>query len=426
MLQSRTAPFPPSNVTTVKVYEEAPKTPLWEQGLYVVWLLFIFIPDGRFGPIRYLCIAGMLALTFFNWQQVLGRMLQAWPLFLVPLFATLSLGWTPYPGNASKSLMLLLLTPTLLLVLAARLRPSEFMRLTMIAGWLFTAYSLPLLSVFAAGGFYPAKNIFAFQMTIVALLSLGTFLDQDERPTLRLVALGFVPIAFVFQYLAGSATALVFAVLGCAVLVGVKLVWGNVSRVRHMRTLTMAFIAAIVLTLALIVLSMPDNSFFKDFLAMMGKDATLTGRTAFWDYAKMASDQHPWFGVGIEGFWNPATAIAQSINVYDHKAVGTYHSFHSAFWEIRVHYGLVGLGMFIFSIAWAGLRTVGLWLKDGNIVNSTLLVLFIIVFVSCFTESYTARNTSMMVYFLYFGGLAAFRQGEPKFVGTARLVERPA
>ncbi len=426
MLQSQIGPFSPARVTPVKVYQEAYTAPLWEKALYTLWLLSIFITDDMITPVRYLCIAGLLGVTVLYWKQVLPFMLKAWPLFLVPLFATLSIGWTPYPGNAMKTVMLLLLTPTLLVVVAARLRASEFLRLTMIAGWIYTVYSIPLLSVFASGGFYPVKNLFAFHMTIVALVSLGTFLDEDEHILFRLVAAVFVPIAFVFQYLADSATALVFAVLGCTVLIGVKLVWGNVSRVRHMRTLTMVFIFIVALTLSLIVLSLPDNSFVNDFLGLMGKDATLTGRTAFWDYAEMASDQHPWFGVGIEGFWNPATGIAQSLNAYDHKAPGTYHSFHSAFWEIRVHYGLVGLGMFIFGIAWAGLRTVNLWLKEGNLVTSTFLVLFIVVFVSCFTESYAARTTSMMIYFLYFGGLAAFGNGERRLLGVGRLVERPA
>ncbi len=426
MLQSQIGHFPPSRVTPVNVYAEANKAPLWEQAIYTGWLLFIFIPDAKFSPLRSLCMLGVLGVAVLYWKQVLPVMLKAWPLFLIPIMVALSYGWTPYPYAASKTIMLTALTPTLLIVLAARLRAQEFLRLTMFAGWLCTIYSIPLLSLFASGGNYAAKNIFAFQMTIVVLLSLSTFLDEKEYLPLRLAAAAFVPVAFLFQYYAGSATALVFAVAGCAVLFAVKFFWSNAARVRHMRTLSVGFILAIALTLALVVLSMPENSFVQDFLGLVGKDATLTGRTAFWEYAEMAAAEHPLFGVGVEGFWNPATGIAQSLNAYDHKDPGTYHSFHSAFWEIRVHYGLVGLGLFIFSIAWAGVRTIALWFKDGSLVNSTLMLLFIIVFVSCFTESYAARTTSMMIYFLYFGGLAAFMIGERRLLGTARLVEHPA
>jgi exopolysaccharide production protein ExoQ len=191
-----------------------------------------------------------------------------------------------------------------------------------------------------------------------------------------------------------------------------------------MRSTALAFFAALALVVAVIVLSIPNNTMVDDFLALVGKDSSLTGRTAIWEAAERVSADHPWFGVGIEGFWNPMTGIAQTLNENDSKAFGTKLSFHSAFWEVRVHFGFVGLALFILAISWAGLRTIGLWLRDGSVSNSILLVMFTVIFISCFTESYASGVSSMMVYFLYFGGLAAFRVGERKFVGVGRLVER--
>jgi len=216
----------------------------------------------------------------------------------------------------------------------------------------------------------------------------------------------------------------VFAVIGSALLIMVKVVWGSVSKVRHMRTTTLAFFAASSLVIAIAVLSIPNNTIVDDFLGLVGKDSSLTGRTAIWDAAERVSADHPWFGVGIEGFWNPLTGMAQTLNENDSKPFGTKHSFHSAFWEVRVHFGFVGLALFILAVIWAGLRTIGLWLRDGSVANSILLVMFAVIFISCFTESYASGVNSMMVYFLYYGGLAAFRVGERKFVGVGRLVER--
>ena len=48
--------------------------------------------------------------------------MKAWPLFTLPILACFSIFWTPYPGDAPKSATLFLLTPTLLVVLASRLR----------------------------------------------------------------------------------------------------------------------------------------------------------------------------------------------------------------------------------------------------------------------------------------------------------------
>ena len=351
--------------------------------------------------------------------------MKAWPLFTLPILACFSIFWTPYPGDAPKSATLFLLTPTLLVVLASRLRAVEFLRLTMFAGWLGTLYSVPFFATFADGGPYAQKNSLAFHMMLVILTSLGTFLNDEEPILIRLVAIVFVPVAFIFQYLADSATSLVFAVLGSAVLIGVKLVWTGVSGVHHMRSTMLALIAAVGLILTLVVLSMPNSSLVDDFLGLVGKDSSLTGRTAIWNAAERVSAEHPWLGVGIEGFWNPLTGIAQTLNENDSKPFGTKLSFHSAFWETRVHFGFIGLGLFVLVLGWTATRTIGLWLRQGNLVNSTLMVMYSVIFISCFTESYASGTTNMMVYFLYFGSLAAFGVGERKLIGVGRLVENP-
>lgn len=62
----------------------------------------------------------------------------------------------------------------------------------------------------------------------------------------------------------------------------------------------------------------------------------------------------------------------------------------------------------------------------GERANSILFVMFTVILISCVTESYAAGFHSMMVYFLYYGGLAAFGIGERKFVGVGQLVEHNA
>ena len=426
MPHSQISHLPPPRTTPVNVYEDARKAPVWEQAFYTIWIFTIFLPIDAFQPIRNICIAGLLGMLFLHRAQVLPLMVKAWPLFLLPILGTFSVFWTPYPAEAPKNAILLLLTPTLLVLLATRLRAIEFLRVVMFAAWLGTLYTALFFATLPAGGPYAQKNYLAFHMMIVILVSLGTFLNEEEPLALRLIGLAFVPVAFLFQYIAGSATSLVFAVVGSALLIMVKTVWGSVSKVRHMRTMTLTFLAASALVISIIILFIPNNTIVDDFFALVGKDSTLTGRTAIWEAAERVSADHPWFGVGLDGFWNPMTGIAQTINENDHKAPGTKHSFHSAFWEVRVHFGLVGLGLFILAVTWAGLRTIGLWLREGSVANSILLVMFTVILVSCFTESYAAGFHSMMVYFLYYGGLAAFRIGERKFVGVGQLVEHPA
>lgn len=417
--------LPAPRVIPVNVFENARQTPLWEQALYTIWLFAIFMPLDVFQPVRYLCILAILGIMIVHRKETLPLLAKAWPLFPLSILACFSIFWTPYPASAPKTAALMLLTPTLLVIMASRLRASEFLRLTMIAGWLGTLYSVPYFANFADGGPYAQKNIFAFHMMLVILLSLGTFLNEKEHIALRLIAAVFVPVTFLFQMMADSATSLVFAVAGSAALIGVKVVWGSSSKVRHLRSAALMSLIALALVIVLIVLSLPDSSLADRFFALVGKESTFTGRTAIWEAAGRVSAEHPWFGVGVDGFWNPMTGMAQTLNENDFKPFGTNLTFHSAFWEVRVHLGFAGLAAFIWAIIWSGTRTVSLWLKDGNLTNSTLLLLFLVIMISCFTESYSAGSPNMMAYFLYFGGLAAFGVGERKFVGVARLVERP-
>lgn len=426
MQHSQISPSASPRVIPVNVYENARRAPVWEQAFYTIWMFSIFMPIDAFQPLRLVCIAGLLAMLAIYRGEIVPLLLKAWPLFPLPLFAALSVLWTPFPGDAPRGALLLLLTPVLLVVLAARLRTIEFLRVVMFAAWLGTLYCIPYYETLHIGEPYDGKNSLAFHMLITILVSLGTLLNEDEPVLIRLIAGAFIPVAFHFQYLAESATSLVFALVGSALLIMVKLVWTGASKVRHVRSAALAFLTAGALVVAMVLLSMPNTSFVLDFLGFVGKDTTLTGRTALWEAAERVSAENPWFGVGFDGFWNPATGIAQTLNENDYKPFGTALTFHNAFWEARVHFGLVGLALFILAMSWAGLRLIAFWLQDGSVTSSILLVMYTVIFISCFTESYALGPSSMMVYFLYIGGLASLRIGERKYVGVGRLVERPA
>jgi hypothetical protein len=68
----------------------------------------------------------------------------------------------------------------------------------------------------------------------------------------------------------------------------------------------------------------------------------------------------------------------------------------------------------------------GLWLKNGSVVNSTFLLFFMISLATCFTESYAAASFSPYACLIYLGALVAFGVRERKFLGTGRAVEQAA
>ena len=154
------------------------------------------------------------------------------------------------------------------------------------------------------------------------------------------------------------------------------------------------------------------------FLDMVGKDATFTGRTQLWVGAEMAAQEHPWLGVGVGGFWQYDTGLAQTLNENNFKDYGTKLSFHNAFLEVRVHLGWIGLVLFVLIVAWCTIRIVLFWLQQGTVENSGLLLITAVIFVAAFTESYLWGTFIVSVNLFYLAGIAPFQMHERQIIGT--------
>lgn len=405
----------------VDVYRETRKAPLWEE--VMIWLMFFvtYAPWSNVTPILYLLVTGYMAILFFDYRTIVPVMLKSWPIFLLPLFGLWSFTWSPFPAEAFRTGLLFLLTPLIIVIAASRLSMRQIIRAMMFAGIGTALVSAPHIADFSTGGVYPQKNYFAIQMLFLMLTSLATCLNPKESVWIRMIAAVFVPVAFVFQFLAESATSLVFAVLGIVGMLTLRFFWVGLGRVRHLRT--MIFLTAVtgLLVIVLVVLSLPQNEFVNDFLGLVGKDSSLTGRTAIWEAGRLTSAEHPIFGVGLEGFWFYDNGVAQTLNENDHKAFGSKLSFHSAYWETRVHLGWIGRCLFVLIVVWCFYRTVKAWFVTPSMDTSALLVMAIIIVTSTFTESYLWGTFNTLVYLYYFGAISAFGAENRAFVGKASL-----
>lgn len=408
----------------VNVYSVDKGAGVLEQAFVTFWMFIIYLPLDAFSPLRYLCIAGFMAIMAYDYKRLLPLMLRCWPLFIVALMGLVSIGWTPHPSPAFRQGILLILSSFVAVVVAGHLTTQQALRTIMLAGWATTIASIPFWGQFEYGGPYGSKNYFAMHMLFCMLLSLITVLNEKEVPLLRFLALPFVPLCFVFLVSANSATSLVFAVLGGAGLIGIKFLWTPTTKVKGLSGLVILFVVFALLLGALVVLNLPQNSFVEKFLALVGKDATLTGRTSLWEGARLAAEQRPWTGLGLEGFWYYDSGAAQTLNENDSKPFGTKLTFHNVFWEVRVHLGYIGLALFLFYLAWTSLRLLLLWLKDGSLVNSALLLLIAVNITMSFTESLLWGTFTTPVFLQALAGIAAFRLYDRKLEGRAKIVAR--
>lgn len=409
----------------VNVYSTEKGASWPEQAFVTLWMFVLYLPIDQFSPLRYLCILGFLAIMVHDYKRLMPLLLRCWPLYAVAILGLISVGWSPYPSQALRQGVLLFLSGFVTIVIAGHLTTRQALRAVMFAGMLTTIILAPNWATFSSGGeYYGSKNYFAAHMLFCMLLSLIAALDEKEAAPIRLLALPFIPVCFVFVVLANSATALVFAVVGGAGLIGIKLFWSPAAKVQGLSIMVILLALAAALIAAIVILNMPQNTFVERFLGLVGKDATLTGRTALWEGARLAAQERPWLGVGLEGFWQYDTGAAQTLNENDFKPIGTKLTFHSAYWEVRVHLGYVGLALFLIFLAWTSLRLLYLWFQDGSLLNSALLVLVAVNLTMSFTESSLWGTFTTPVFIQGLAGIAAFRLYEPKLEGRARIVSR--
>ncbi|MEL7108098.1 MAG: O-antigen ligase family protein [Pseudomonadota bacterium] len=405
----------------MSVWREATSGPVWEQTFVTLWFALTYVHIPELAPLRYLCILGFIVILAIDFKRISPIILKCWPLFLLPILGIFSVGWSPYPDAALRTSILYFLTPLVVVIISCRLNTTQILRAIMFAGMFTTIYSIPYFATFAEGGPYDGKNIFAISMLFCLLLSTVTALNSQELVIVRLIAIPFIPICFLFQLLAESATSLVFAIVGLAVLLVVKVAWTGMARVQHLRSLTLLTAGLVVFGVVMALALMPGGDVLTSFLDLVGKDATFTGRSQLWTGAEMAAQDRPWLGVGVDGFWHYDTGLAQTLNENNFKDYGTKLTFHNAFLEVRVHLGWIGLALFVLIVVWCTFRIILFWLSNGTVENSGLLLITFVVLTAAFTESYLWGTFIVSVNLFYLAGIVPFRIHERREVGVIDL-----
>jgi exopolysaccharide production protein ExoQ len=137
----------------------------------------------------------------------------------------------------------------------------------------------------------------------------------------------------------------------------------------------MVWLAVVGLTIAAGALLFAADAIFD----ILGKDATLTGRTEIWTAALRQIEKRPWTGYGygvvwdVTGPWTPFAWI-------EREAGFTPQHAHNAWIEQWLGLGLVGLAMFslfyLQSVAltlWAMFRSAGAYLAAPFVIVYTLM-----------------------------------------------------
>ena len=125
---------------------------------------------------------------------------------------------------------------------------------------------------------------------------------------------------------------------------------------------------------------------FESVLETVGKDHTLTGRTAIWEAGWSVGSAHPLLGVGYQAFWS-APSFAGDVLSIRAAVLDTIGGFHNAYLEAWVATGLIGLALFCL-IPLTGLAVAVRCLSGAHRDDAfAALALMIVITARSFTES---------------------------------------
>jgi exopolysaccharide production protein ExoQ len=302
--------------------------------------------DRSIFTILILLAVGVLFSRSFNWGRFLAQNLA---LVMFVLFALVSVLWSDYPFISFKRWYRDLGNYLVVLVVLSDTRPFVAVR-TLFRRLAYFLIPLSILlikyypyigkqySAWTGANSYVGATTSKNMLGAVCLVSGMFFIwdtllrwsNRKERQTKRIlwVNCAFIVMILWLLNLANSATSRTCLVIGVSVIISARSNWCK----RH-PTLFKSMIPVIFACYVIIAFGFDLNG---DLAGAVGRDPTLTDRTAIWK-AVLSLRSNPIVGVGYESFWLPPRVLS----IW--KTFGPINESHNGYLEIYLNSGLIGV-----------------------------------------------------------------------------------
>lgn len=218
-------------------------------------------------------------------------------------------------------------------------------------------------------GLWLEKNGLGNTMVMAAgvMTAAGVMVPERRRLWFALTA---IPLALIV--LSTSKTALIVLVLSMASMAFVALV-----KAGPLRAVIVTWLAVVgVIAAALLIITQTEF-----FFELLGKDATLTGRTEIWSGVMEQMADHPWRGFGYGAVWDDPSVTGPKAWI-GHQAKFIPANAHSGWLEIYISLGLGGVILFAAWLLqvwaqslWASYTSVSAWLLMPFMTSYTVTML---------------------------------------------------
>jgi len=306
-------------------------------------------------------------------RALIAGLKEGWPLFLLPIFALLSTAWSGYPSATFKSASEYLLTTFAAVAAASCVRPKTLLSALLAALALVVALSAGVNIARATNvGLFGSKNNFGLAVAMTLPVAWAVAADRRQPGVFRLLGAAAV-IGAPPLLLQSDSTGALICSLATATAVCGALALSRLTPVARMGTL-----ALLACAIAMPVVAWLAGGDLDQVLNAVGKDTTLTGRTALWSAAEASIAAHPTLGVGYQAYWQIGSWGAEQLWQISYVANKTGYHFHDTYLEVAVDLGLVGLAIFLATLA-AMLVRVARALVFSRIAPESMFAIYVVV-----------------------------------------------
>lgn len=284
-----------------------------------------------------LLYVGAFLGIFVERKLSLKLMRTALPLMLLLLVAVLSSLWSEDPWPTVRRSLSLLGSSALALYFVRRLGIKGFAHTFANTATLIAFLSVILIIFYPIIGVMPDdgawRGLFIHknglgQFACVALLTLACVRDTSRGPRNSFRTFAFLLFLVLLIGSRSSSSEIISVVL--AIVAAVAL-WSRAARSLKPAVFTLLAVSAASLIAIMSGFSVDDA------LALLGKDATLTGRTDLWAGLIDAVGERPLLGYGYQAFFTPNAGMARYVAMVDAP-----HA-HNGYLGIALGLGVVGL-----------------------------------------------------------------------------------
>lgn len=353
----------------------------------------------------FMCLLAVGVVVLISRRRQVGTLLgRNAPILLFFSYCALSVFWSDYPDVAFKRWIKALGDVVMILIVVTDAEPlAAVKRLLARVGFLLVPLSVLFIKYYPdlgrtynhwtwelmVTGVTTGKNLLGMTCLTMGLGSTWRFLvaygrREDAGRTRRLVAHGAV-IAMVMWlfWKANSMTSLACFLLGSALIVATRLrMFSRKPSAVHL------LVAAVVFASFFALFLNPGG----ELVGSLGRDASLTGRTAIWDLV-LGMSGSPLFGTGFESFW-----LGERLD----KAWQLYKGLneaHNGYLEVYLNLGWVGLTLLALVMLTGYRNAVAAFRYDPEI-GSLRLAYFSVAVVYNFTEAAFRMLDPVWIFFL--------------------------